>query len=342
MSTSARRPTIAARRPPTKACVAGEGATPLASVWAFTPPASGIFPALKPGDPNPPHEIFARGLRNSMALAVHPQFPDAGYAFMQGENGRDLPDIFKPNEEINALEKGRHYGWPYCYDLTTASPEYKAFLQTRTPYQNLCTNNAIYKQPYSLLPPHAAPLGMFYYQGDKFPGVERQAVVGLHGYRPTGSRVIFYDVDAKGFPVISPAPVHYNVSCAAEPTRAFQTEQEPRGSRRGVQRTDFGLASRQRRAAARRAGRHDGRRRRRDLAGRGQEPDHPAHRCRADDRTDRRRCPATQRARRRSTSSSRSVAKDAGQSCAAYDVPRPGGREALHGLPCRLRSQGRT
>jgi glucose/arabinose dehydrogenase len=211
-----------------KPCAAGEGNAPLASVWAFTPPAGGIFPALKPGAANPPREVFARGLRNSMALAVHSKYPDAGFAFLQGENARDLPDIMKPNEEINALEKGRHYGWPYCYDLTTTSPEYKAFLQTRSPYQNLCTGNAIYKQPYSLLPPHAAPLSMFYYQADKFPELKGKLIVGLHGYRPTGGRVIFYDVDATGFPIISPPPVNYNVSCAAEPVRPFQTEGEPR------------------------------------------------------------------------------------------------------------------
>ena len=37
-----------------------------------------LFPALKPGDANPPREIFARGLRNSMALAVHP-LSDEGF-----------------------------------------------------------------------------------------------------------------------------------------------------------------------------------------------------------------------------------------------------------------------
>src|SRR3954451_1507604 len=68
---------------------------------------------------------------------------------------------------------------------------------------------------------------MFYYRGARFAELEGKLVVGLHGYRPTGSRVIFYDVDGKGFPVISPAPVRYRVSCAAEPTRAFQTEKEP-------------------------------------------------------------------------------------------------------------------
>ena len=47
------------------------------------------------------------------------------------------------------------------------------------------------------MPPHGSPLGMLYYQGDKFPELEGKLIVGLHGYRPTGSRVIFYDVDAQ-------------------------------------------------------------------------------------------------------------------------------------------------
>jgi glucose/arabinose dehydrogenase len=208
-----------------KRCAAGEGAAPLASIWAFTPPAGGIFPALKPGDANPAREIYARGLRNSMALAVHPDFPAEGSAFLQGENGRDLPDLFEPNEELNAVEKGRHYGWPYCYDLKTVSSEYRAFLQGPGDYHNLCGNAALYKEPHSLMPPHAAPLAMLYYQGEKFSELKGKLLVGLHGYRPTGSRVVFYDVDAQGFPTVSAAPVNYNVSCAAEPTRAFQTEQ---------------------------------------------------------------------------------------------------------------------
>jgi hypothetical protein len=132
----------------------GEDESPFAAIWAFTPPAGGIFPALKPGQVNPLREIYASGLRNSMALAMHPQFPDEGFPFLQGENARDLTDPMKPHEELNVLEKDRHYGWPYCYDLTTPSPEYVAFMRTRTRYQNLCTNTAWYRQPHSLMPPH--------------------------------------------------------------------------------------------------------------------------------------------------------------------------------------------
>jgi glucose/arabinose dehydrogenase len=214
------------RAPITKPCPAGEGSSPLASIWMFTPPASGIFPALKPNDPNPPREIYAQGLRNSMALALHPRFPEPGYAFLQGENGRDLTDVFKPNEELNAIEKGKNYGWPYCYDNSTPSPEFKLVMQAG-PYKNFCNNTAAYKPPFSLLPPHGAPLGMLYYHGSKFPELEGKLIVGLHGYRPTGSRLLIYDVDDHGFPKISPPPVRYKVDCGAEPTRAFQTDNGP-------------------------------------------------------------------------------------------------------------------
>jgi glucose/arabinose dehydrogenase len=202
-------------------CRAGETKPPYAAIWAFTPPAGGIFPALTDKEAGPKPEVYAEGLRNSMALAMHPQFPDAGFAFLQGENARDLPDANKPNEEINVIERGKHYGWPYCHDLKTVSTEYADFLKKAGRYHDLCNNTALYRQPYSLAPPHGAPLAMFYYDGAKFPELKGKLVVGLHGFRPTGSRVLAYDVDAQGFPVVSPAPVRYGVSCGAQPTQTY-------------------------------------------------------------------------------------------------------------------------
>ena len=159
-----------------------------------------------------------------MALAAHPRFPDPGYAFLQAENARDLPDPFKPNEEINAIEQGSHYGWPYCYDLSTPSPEFAALLQQKGPLKNFCGNDAAYKPPLSLLPPHAAPLGMSYYRGGKFPELDGKLLIALHGYRPTGGRMLIYDVDEHGFPKPAPPPVLYQVSCSAEPSRPFRTD----------------------------------------------------------------------------------------------------------------------
>ena len=149
-----------------------------------------------------------------MALAAHPRFPDEGFAILQGENARDLPDASRPNEEVNALERGKHYGWPYCHDLATVSHEYAAFLKKSGPYQNLCANATLYRPPLSVMPPHGAPLGMLYYGGTKFPELASKLLVALHGYRPTGSRVLIYDTDARGFPTAAPPPVRYNVSCA--------------------------------------------------------------------------------------------------------------------------------
>jgi glucose/arabinose dehydrogenase len=209
----------------TRPCQAGEGAAPLGAVWMFTPPAGGIFPALRPGDANPKHEVFARGLRNSMALAAHPRFPDAGFALLQGENARDIPDAARPNEEINVLERGKHYGWPYCHDIATVGPEYVAFLKKASPYRDLCANAALYRRPHSVMPPHGAPLGMLYYHGDKFAELKDKLIVALHGYRPTGSRVLVYETDAHGLPPVAAAPVRYNVSCAA--SEVFSENRRP-------------------------------------------------------------------------------------------------------------------
>ena len=204
----------AASRNETRPCAAGEGTSALAAVWMFTPPDGGIFPALRPGESGPKHEVFARGLRNSMALAAHPRFPDAGFALLQGENARDIPDAGRPNEEINVLERGRHYGWPYCHDRAAVSTEYAAFLRTSPAWRNFCSDPR-YLPPHSVLPPHGAPLGMLYYGAEKFAELKDKLVVALHGYRPTGSRMLIYDTDAHGLPPLSAAPVRYNVCCAA-------------------------------------------------------------------------------------------------------------------------------
>jgi glucose/arabinose dehydrogenase len=201
----------AARGQETKPCAAGEGPSPLAAVWKFTPPPGGIFPPLRRGEAGPKHEVFARGLRNSMALAVHPR----SGVLLQGENARDIADAKVPNEEINVLEQGGHYGWPYCHDLATPGAEYVTFLKTAGPYRDLCNNAALYRRPHSVMPPHGAPLGMLYYAGDKFPALNDKLIVSLHGYRPSAGRVIVYDTDARGLPQVAAPPVRYNVSCAA-------------------------------------------------------------------------------------------------------------------------------
>jgi glucose/arabinose dehydrogenase len=139
-------------------------------------------------------QTYAKGLRNSMALAVH---PESGL-LLQGENGRDnihrhIPgmesDEGLPPDEINIIERGGQYGWPYCYGDGVNSPEYPALDCSR------------FRSPLRPLPAHAAPLGMAWYFGKLLPSEYHGVlIVGYHGYRDAGHRVVAFHVDQRGLP----------------------------------------------------------------------------------------------------------------------------------------------
>jgi glucose/arabinose dehydrogenase len=134
---------------------------------------------------------YARGLRNSMALAVLPSG-----AVVAGVNARDyidqadpaLSDEALPHDTFDRVEQGADYGWPYCYDANIPSPEY--------PHFDCAAKHA----PTLLLPPHAAPLGMILYGSDKFPALRGKAVIAFHGYRSDGHRIVALPLDAHGVP----------------------------------------------------------------------------------------------------------------------------------------------
>ena len=129
--------------------------------------------------------IFAAGLRNSVGLLQTKEG-----VVLQAENSRDaindlmpeLPDDEDlPPDEINILEAGAQYGWPYCYGANIASPEYPSFD---------CSGM---RKPLIELPAHAAPLGMAYFDGG--------LIVAYHGFRAHGHRIVRFDIDANGLPV---------------------------------------------------------------------------------------------------------------------------------------------
>jgi glucose/arabinose dehydrogenase len=129
--------------------------------------------------------VFADGMRNSMGLA---QYPSSG-VILEAENSRDSIDQVMPNlpndedlppDEINLLEPGGHYGWPYCYGQNVPAPEYAHW------------NCGQYRPALVDLPAHAAPLGMAYWRDG--------LVLGFHGYRSHGHRVVWFPIDSSGKP----------------------------------------------------------------------------------------------------------------------------------------------
>jgi len=138
---------------------------------------------------------YARGLRNSMAMAVLPNGRLAvAVNARDGINHADpaLSDAALPHEPLVALQQGGDYGWPYCYDLRVPSPEYPGF------------DCASKLAPDLLLPAHAAPLGMLLYRGDRLPGLSGKLVIGYHGYRQTGHRIVAVALDKDQRPTGTP------------------------------------------------------------------------------------------------------------------------------------------
>lgn len=205
-------------------CKFASGANANAAIWKYTAPAGGVFKTLAANEKSPAFQVYANGLRNSMGMAVHPQFPEEGYAFLQAENGRDLFDEEHPYEELNVIKPGRHYGFPYCYDQNRESGEFAAFLKKTGPLQNICSNDAVYERPAGYLPPHSSPLALEYYRGPMFPDLQGKVLVSLHGHRPTGGRIVAFEVDDHGIPVANPRPATYRVNCDPTPERTYVDE----------------------------------------------------------------------------------------------------------------------
>jgi len=132
---------------------------------------------------------FATGLRNVVALDVHP----ATGQLYGVQHGRDqLRDLFPgmytqeesaelPSEELFAVDEGDDFGWPYCYhdwqrDMKLLGPEYGGDKETI----GRCADA---EDPLVAFPGHWAPNDLtFYGSSTQFPGRYRNgAFVAFHG-----------------------------------------------------------------------------------------------------------------------------------------------------------------
>ena len=85
-----------------------------------------------------------------------------------------------PAEELQEIEQGADYGWPYCYfdpllNRRVEAPEYGGDGRA-------VANCAGYARPVATFPAHYAPLDLLFYSGTQFPAEYRNgAFVAFHG-----------------------------------------------------------------------------------------------------------------------------------------------------------------
>jgi glucose/arabinose dehydrogenase len=112
--------------------------------------------------------VYATGLRNSVGFDWAP-WDGALYAT---DNGRDLLGDDFPPDELNRIEQGRFYGWPYVNGFGVADPDLGGEY----------AGDPVPTHPVHGFRPHNAPLGIHFVRAAKLPaGYERTALVALHG-----------------------------------------------------------------------------------------------------------------------------------------------------------------
>lgn len=149
---------------PCNVCKADE---PYGSIARMNPDGSGF-------------EIYARGVRNSVGLAFHPQNGQLWFT----DNGRDLMGDNVPADELNHVTTaGQHFGFPACFQGDVVDPEF-----------GKGTKCEEYRAPAVKLGPHVAALGLRFYTGTMFPEEYRgELFIAQHGSwnrrNPLGYRI---------------------------------------------------------------------------------------------------------------------------------------------------------
>jgi glucose/arabinose dehydrogenase len=128
--------------------------------------------------------VYSRGLRNAVGMAMNPGTKQIWVTQHERDNlAPDHQDL--PTEEINLLQDGKDYGWPYCHGPKIPNPEYHD--------QARCDRTV---SPALRMQAHSAPLGMtFLDKATAFPAEWRgDALVAFHGSwnrdTPTGAKVV--------------------------------------------------------------------------------------------------------------------------------------------------------
>ncbi|MEJ7713558.1 MAG: PQQ-dependent sugar dehydrogenase [Pyrinomonadaceae bacterium] len=113
---------------------------------------------------------FAKGLRNAIGF----DWDAVTGVLFAGDMGQDKMGDDLPPDEINRIEEGKHYGWPYYIGRNVSNPDLKDA-------KSSVAADAVV-MPVMELPAHSSPIDLRFYTGKQFPSAYRNSMyVALHG-----------------------------------------------------------------------------------------------------------------------------------------------------------------
>ncbi|MCL4366931.1 PQQ-dependent sugar dehydrogenase, partial [Patescibacteria group bacterium] len=131
-------------------------------------------------------QIYATGLRDAAFMAFNPL---SGKLWVT-EMGRDYLGDNIPPDEINIVQEGGDYGWPYCYGDQVHDDQFDPSKK------HSCTNTIA---PIYQVPAHSAPLGLTFINSAQFPqNWQQDLLVAYHGSwnrpQPVGYKLVHLQV----------------------------------------------------------------------------------------------------------------------------------------------------
>lgn len=133
---------------------------------------------------------FATGLRNTVFMAIEP----ATQKIWGTDNGRDLIGDDIPPDEVNIIEQGKDYGWPFCYGRNVYDTDFGRGSSNENP----CNDTVA---PHIELQAHSAALGLAFIPHSGWPeDMQGDLLIAYHGSwnrtEPTGYKVVRFELDA--------------------------------------------------------------------------------------------------------------------------------------------------
>ncbi len=141
-------------------------------------------------------KVFAKGLRNTIGFAWHPETKE----FWGMDHGSDDRGDNVPPEELNLIKENADYGWPFCYGQKIVDK--KANTPKNGTKEEHCSKSIAPVLEYQA---HSAPIGFAFYTGSQFPNeFQNDAFVAMRGSwnrKPaTGYKIVRVNFE-KGKPV---------------------------------------------------------------------------------------------------------------------------------------------